>query len=44
LRFTVMSTHRGGELERAAKHAGAAARELGILASPATAKPVAITA
>jgi glycine C-acetyltransferase/8-amino-7-oxononanoate synthase len=34
LRFTVMSTHRAGELERAAKLVGAAARELGI-AGPA---------
>jgi glycine C-acetyltransferase/8-amino-7-oxononanoate synthase len=40
LRFTVMSTHRGGELERAAKLAGAAARELGITGS-AKAVPVA---
>ncbi|HEY0392343.1 MAG TPA: 8-amino-7-oxononanoate synthase [Solirubrobacterales bacterium] len=32
LRFTVMSTHRRGELERAAKLAGAAARELGVAA------------
>ena len=31
LRFTVMSTHREDELERAAKVAGAAARELGIV-------------
>ncbi len=30
LRFTVMATHRGGELERAAKLVGGAARELGI--------------
>jgi len=30
LRFTVMSTHRGGELEWAAKLVGAAARELGL--------------
>ncbi len=40
LRFTVMSTHRRGELERAAKLAGAAARELGI----AAAKPVPVAA
>jgi glycine C-acetyltransferase/8-amino-7-oxononanoate synthase len=33
LRFTVMSTHRTGELERAAKLVGAAAREIG-LATP----------
>ncbi|HEX3324135.1 MAG TPA: 8-amino-7-oxononanoate synthase [Solirubrobacterales bacterium] len=45
LRFTVMSTHRGAELERAAKFAGETARELGIAASPAPAKPpVAIAA
>ncbi len=31
LRFTAMATHRGGELERAAKLVGAAARELGIV-------------
>lgn len=33
LRFTVMATHRAGELERAAKLVGAAAREMGIAAS-----------
>jgi 8-amino-7-oxononanoate synthase len=33
LRFTVMSTHRAGELERAAKLVGGAARELGLVAS-----------
>ncbi|MCW2987714.1 MAG: bioF [Solirubrobacterales bacterium] len=33
LRFTVMATHRVGELERAAKLVGAAARELGLAAS-----------
>jgi glycine C-acetyltransferase/8-amino-7-oxononanoate synthase len=43
LRFTVMSTHRRGELERAAKLAGAAARELGIVV-PAAAKRVPIAA
>jgi glycine C-acetyltransferase/8-amino-7-oxononanoate synthase len=43
LRFTVMSTHRRGELERAAKLAGAAARELGITAS-GSAKPVPVAA
>ncbi len=32
LRFTVMASHRIGELERAAKLVGAAARELGLLA------------
>jgi glycine C-acetyltransferase/8-amino-7-oxononanoate synthase len=32
LRFTVMSTHRAGELERAAKLVGAAAREIGLAA------------
>jgi 8-amino-7-oxononanoate synthase len=34
LRFTVMATHRVGELERAAKLVGAAARELGLAAAP----------
>ncbi len=34
LRFTVMATHRAGELERAAKLVGAAAREMGIAATP----------
>ena len=33
LRFTVMSTHRAGELERAAKLVGGAARELGLVTS-----------
>jgi glycine C-acetyltransferase/8-amino-7-oxononanoate synthase len=33
LRFTVMATHRAGELEQAAKLTGAAARELGLAAS-----------
>jgi glycine C-acetyltransferase/8-amino-7-oxononanoate synthase len=37
LRFTVMATHRAGELERAAKLVGAAAREVGIAAEPAAA-------
>jgi glycine C-acetyltransferase/8-amino-7-oxononanoate synthase len=32
LRFTVMATHRVGELERAAKLVGGAARELGLIA------------
>ena len=32
LRFTVMATHRAGELERAAKLVGGAARELGLAA------------
>ncbi|HEX3734359.1 MAG TPA: 8-amino-7-oxononanoate synthase [Solirubrobacterales bacterium] len=32
LRFTVMATHRAGELERAAKLVGAAAREIGLAA------------
>ena len=34
LRFTVMATHRTGELQRAAKLIGAAAREMGIAAAP----------
>jgi glycine C-acetyltransferase/8-amino-7-oxononanoate synthase len=45
LRFTVMSTHRGAELEHAAKLVGEAAFELGIGIAPARAKqPVAIAA
>jgi 7-keto-8-aminopelargonate synthetase-like enzyme len=35
LRFTVMSTHRREELERAAKLVGSAARELGVSAERA---------
>jgi 8-amino-7-oxononanoate synthase len=35
LRFTVMSVHRAGELERAAKLVGASAREMGIAPAPA---------
>jgi len=38
LRFTVMATHRGDELERAAKLVGGAARELGLLASSSLAQ------
>jgi 8-amino-7-oxononanoate synthase len=34
LRFTVMATHRAGELRRAAKLVGAAAREMGIAGAP----------
>ncbi len=34
LRFTVMATHRRGELQRAAKLVGAAAREMGVLTAP----------
>jgi len=37
LRFTVLATHRAGELERAAKLVGAAARELGIATGDAAA-------
>jgi 8-amino-7-oxononanoate synthase len=37
LRFTVMSTHRSGELERAAKLVGGAAREVGLTAPQAIA-------
>jgi glycine C-acetyltransferase/8-amino-7-oxononanoate synthase len=37
LRFTVMATHRAGELEQAAKLVGAAAREMGIAAEPVAA-------
>jgi 8-amino-7-oxononanoate synthase len=40
LRFTVMSSHRGEELEAAARTVGGAARELGLAADPAAA-PVA---
>jgi glycine C-acetyltransferase len=36
LRFAAMATHRQGELERAAKLAGEAARELGIAAAPSS--------
>ena len=43
LRFTVMATHRRGELRRAAKLVGAAAREMGI-AAPAPPAPVALAA
>jgi glycine C-acetyltransferase/8-amino-7-oxononanoate synthase len=42
LRLTVMSTHRAGELERAAQQVGAVARELGVAAVPAA--PLAIAA
>jgi 8-amino-7-oxononanoate synthase len=41
LRLTVMSTHRAGELERAAKLVGGAARELGIAGAAARGVPVA---
>jgi len=37
LRFTVMATHRAGELERAAKLVGAATREMGIATEPVAA-------
>jgi glycine C-acetyltransferase/8-amino-7-oxononanoate synthase len=37
LRFTVMSSHRGEELEAAARTVGGAARELGLAADPAAA-------
>jgi 8-amino-7-oxononanoate synthase len=40
LRLTVMSTHEAGELERAARTVGDAARQLGLLEAPASA-PVA---
>ncbi len=42
LRFTVMATHRAGELRRAAKLVGAAAREIGLASAPA--EPLAIAA
>ena len=41
LRFTVMSTHRREELERAARIVGSAARELGIAAAPPAAASLA---
>ncbi len=45
LRFTVMATHRAGELRRAAKLVGAAAREMGIASpAPPTAEPLALAA
>ena len=44
LRFTVMATHRAGELQRAAKLVGAAARELGIVAAPPPADSLALAA
>jgi glycine C-acetyltransferase/8-amino-7-oxononanoate synthase len=45
LRFTVMATHRAGELERAARLVGAAARELGVVStSPARAPRAAVAA
>jgi 7-keto-8-aminopelargonate synthetase-like enzyme len=44
LRFTVMATHRAGELERAAKLVGAAARELGIVSAQAQASRTAVAA
>ena len=42
LRFTVMASHREGELRRAAKLVGAAAREMGIVSRPAA--PIATAA
>jgi 8-amino-7-oxononanoate synthase len=44
LRFTVMSTHRSDELQRAAGLVGAAARELGIGSGSTPAAPVAVAA
>jgi glycine C-acetyltransferase/8-amino-7-oxononanoate synthase len=44
LRFTVMATHRAGELERAAKLVGAGARELGIASTPAHAHRASVAA
>jgi 8-amino-7-oxononanoate synthase len=44
LRFTAMATHRPSELERAARVAGEAARELGIAPAPASASPVPLAA
>jgi 8-amino-7-oxononanoate synthase len=44
LRFTVMATHREAELLAAAKQVGAAARAMGVVASPAPAERLAIAA
>jgi 8-amino-7-oxononanoate synthase len=44
LRFTVMATHHAGELERAAKLVGAAARELGVVSTSPTQAPHAAVA
>ena len=44
LRFTVMATHRSGELQRAAKLVGAAARELGVPAAAPAAEPLTLAA
>ncbi len=44
LRFTVMSTHRAGKLEEAAKLVGAAARELGISSAARPAGSLAVAA
>jgi len=45
LRFTVMATHRAGELERAAKLVGAAAREIGLAPAAApTSEPLVLAA
>jgi glycine C-acetyltransferase/8-amino-7-oxononanoate synthase len=44
LRFTVMATHRSGELQRAAKLVGAAARELGVTTAAPAAEPLPLAA
>jgi 7-keto-8-aminopelargonate synthetase-like enzyme len=44
LRFTVMATHRAGEMERAAKLVGAGARELGIASTPDSESRAAVAA
>jgi 7-keto-8-aminopelargonate synthetase-like enzyme len=44
LRFTVMATHREGELQRAAKLVGAAAREMGLAAAASRADSLALAA
>jgi glycine C-acetyltransferase len=44
LRFTVMATHRVGELQRAAEQVGAAARELGITLPGARSRPLPVAA
>jgi glycine C-acetyltransferase/8-amino-7-oxononanoate synthase len=44
LRFTVMSTHCAGELERAAKLVGEEARKLGVVSTPGSASRAAVAA
>jgi glycine C-acetyltransferase/8-amino-7-oxononanoate synthase len=44
LRFTVMATHRSGELQQAARLVGAAARELGVAMAAPAAEPLPLAA